>query len=248
VSTGFAAGIITYLMLLHASRVRHASLSGTDQFDVAEVYRFGRTGKVAMRTVRTELLEISFEEGGPRDGAAVLLLHGWPDAPCGWDLIASRLQAKGWRTVVPYLRGSGGTRFLWEERRGGLWCCAGAGCGSGERAGSGAVCGGRHDWGARRRIRLRRFSGASDGLRSGARATPQRARGGRSTVETVLVSVADVRGGGSGAGARGSGWVCACSGRRGVRGVVERRSLRGTAGFLNPDCRDRFECVSIAMA
>jgi pimeloyl-ACP methyl ester carboxylesterase len=70
---------------------------------------------VAIRTVRTELLEISFEEGGPRDGSAVLLVHGWPDAPCGWDLIAARLQAKGWRTVVPYLRGSGGTRFLWEE-------------------------------------------------------------------------------------------------------------------------------------
>src|SRR5215813_498825 len=75
----------------------------------------GGTGKVAMRTVRTELLEISFEEGGPADGAPVLLLHGWPDAPCGWDLIASRLQMKGWRTVVPYLRGSGATRFLWEE-------------------------------------------------------------------------------------------------------------------------------------
>src|SRR5262249_18697693 len=102
-------------MLLHASRVRRASFCGTDEFDVAGVCRFGRTGKGAMRTGRTGLLEVSFEEGGPRDGSAVVLLHGWPDAPCGWDLIAARLQAKGWRTVVPYLRGSGGTRFLWEE-------------------------------------------------------------------------------------------------------------------------------------
>jgi pimeloyl-ACP methyl ester carboxylesterase len=68
-----------------------------------------------MRTVRTELLEIGFEEGGPKDGPAVLLLHGWPDAPCGWEFAASRLQAKGWRTVAPYLRGSGATRFLLEE-------------------------------------------------------------------------------------------------------------------------------------
>ena len=68
-----------------------------------------------MRIVRTELLEIAFEEGGPPDGAAVLLLHGWPDAPCGWEFVASRLQAEGWRTVTPYLRGSGSTRFLSEE-------------------------------------------------------------------------------------------------------------------------------------
>ena len=68
-----------------------------------------------MRIVRTELLEIAFEEGGPPEGAAVLLLHGWPDAPCGWEFVASRLQAEGWRTVTPYLRGSGATRFLSEE-------------------------------------------------------------------------------------------------------------------------------------
>jgi pimeloyl-ACP methyl ester carboxylesterase len=68
-----------------------------------------------MRTVRTELLEIGFEEGGPQDGPAVLLLHGWPDAPCGWESVASKLQAQGWRTVAPSLRGSGATRFLSEE-------------------------------------------------------------------------------------------------------------------------------------
>src|ERR1700745_3509994 len=68
-----------------------------------------------MREVGQELLETSFEEGGPRDGSAVVLLHGWPDAPCGWDPIAARLQGKGRRAGVPYLRGSGGTRFWWEE-------------------------------------------------------------------------------------------------------------------------------------
>jgi pimeloyl-ACP methyl ester carboxylesterase len=66
-----------------------------------------------MRKIRTELLEVAFEEG-PKDGPAVLILHGWPDAPRGWDLIASRLQTEGWRTVTPYLRGSGPTRFLSE--------------------------------------------------------------------------------------------------------------------------------------
>jgi pimeloyl-ACP methyl ester carboxylesterase len=68
-----------------------------------------------MRRIQTELLEIGFEEGGPENGPPVLLLHGWPDAPCGWDIVASKLQSQGWRTLAPYLRGSGATRFLLDE-------------------------------------------------------------------------------------------------------------------------------------
>jgi pimeloyl-ACP methyl ester carboxylesterase len=64
-----------------------------------------------MMTVRTDLLEIAFEQGGPETSSPVFLLHGWPDAPCGWDSVASKLQADGWRTIIPYLRGSGPTRF-----------------------------------------------------------------------------------------------------------------------------------------
>lgn len=31
-------------------------------------------------TVRTDVLEICYEAGGPEDGPPVLLIHGWPDA------------------------------------------------------------------------------------------------------------------------------------------------------------------------
>jgi pimeloyl-ACP methyl ester carboxylesterase len=68
-----------------------------------------------MRTIRTDVLEIAFEEGGPHSAPAVLLVHGWPDAPCGWDRIAAALHAQGWRTIAPFLRGSGQTRFLSNE-------------------------------------------------------------------------------------------------------------------------------------
>jgi pimeloyl-ACP methyl ester carboxylesterase len=68
-----------------------------------------------MKSTRTDLLEIAFEEGGPGDGRPVLLLHGWPDAPCGWNGIAPQLHAGGWRTIAPYLRGSGPTRFLSDK-------------------------------------------------------------------------------------------------------------------------------------
>ena len=65
-----------------------------------------------MKTICTEILEIAFEDAGPEDGRPVLLLHGWPDAPRGWNAIAGHLQAHGWRTITPYLRGSQPTRFL----------------------------------------------------------------------------------------------------------------------------------------
>ncbi len=60
---------------------------------------------------QTRVLEISCEVSGPNDGRSVILLHGWPDDPRTWDGILPTLHAIGWRTIVPYLRGFGGTRF-----------------------------------------------------------------------------------------------------------------------------------------
>ena len=39
------------------------------------------------------------------EGPLVLLYHGFPDVPDSWDSIRARLNAEGYRTVVPYLRG-----------------------------------------------------------------------------------------------------------------------------------------------
>jgi pimeloyl-ACP methyl ester carboxylesterase len=38
-------------------------------------------------------------------GPLVLLFHGFPDVPESWDGVRARLNAAGYRTVVPYLRG-----------------------------------------------------------------------------------------------------------------------------------------------
>jgi pimeloyl-ACP methyl ester carboxylesterase len=65
-----------------------------------------------MPTIRTKLLDITYEDGGPADGPPVLLLHGWPDAPRSWAGVAQHLQAAGWRTIIPYLRGTAPTQFL----------------------------------------------------------------------------------------------------------------------------------------
>jgi pimeloyl-ACP methyl ester carboxylesterase len=39
------------------------------------------------------------------------LLHGWPDDPTTWDQVSPALTAAGFRTIAPWLRGFGPTRF-----------------------------------------------------------------------------------------------------------------------------------------
>jgi pimeloyl-ACP methyl ester carboxylesterase len=65
-----------------------------------------------MNTVTTQLLDIGYEGGGPQDGPAVLLLHGWPDDVRGWRGVVPHLEHAGFRWVAPWSRGFGPTRFL----------------------------------------------------------------------------------------------------------------------------------------
>lgn len=65
-----------------------------------------------VRMVATPLLDVAYEDRGPPDGPCVLLLHGWPDDIRTWDGIVNALHSAGFRTIAPYLRGFGPTRFL----------------------------------------------------------------------------------------------------------------------------------------
>jgi pimeloyl-ACP methyl ester carboxylesterase len=67
---------------------------------------------IQIKIVRTAVLDVAYEEHGPLGGDAVVLLHGFPYDPRCYDMIAPSLGAKGYRVVVPYLRGYGPTRFL----------------------------------------------------------------------------------------------------------------------------------------
>jgi pimeloyl-ACP methyl ester carboxylesterase len=70
------------------------------------------TTKPCLRTALTDTLEIAYHEYGDPIGAAVLLLHGFPYDPSGFEVLASALSEDGCRVIVPYLRGFGATRFL----------------------------------------------------------------------------------------------------------------------------------------
>ena len=65
----------------------------------------------AHRLVPTPVLDIAVAEAGPPDGPPVILLHGFPYAPCGYDAVAAILAAAGRRCILPWLRGYGPTRF-----------------------------------------------------------------------------------------------------------------------------------------
>jgi pimeloyl-ACP methyl ester carboxylesterase len=65
-----------------------------------------------VKHIKTSVLKIAYEESGPADGAPVFLMHGFPYAPRGFDTMVPLLTAQGCRTIVPYLRGYGPTRFL----------------------------------------------------------------------------------------------------------------------------------------
>jgi len=64
-----------------------------------------------LRHVSTSVLDIAYEDSGPHDGVPTILLHGWPDDIRTWDGVLPALHASGRRTLVPYLRGFGETRF-----------------------------------------------------------------------------------------------------------------------------------------
>jgi pimeloyl-ACP methyl ester carboxylesterase len=41
-----------------------------------------------MQQIKTSLIDIGYEGGGPPEGPTVFLLHGWPDDVRGWRAVA----------------------------------------------------------------------------------------------------------------------------------------------------------------
>ncbi len=65
-----------------------------------------------IQQIRAGDLNIGYVDIGPRDGQPVILLHGWPYDIQSYAQVAPALAQKGYRVIVPYLRGYGTTRFL----------------------------------------------------------------------------------------------------------------------------------------
>ncbi len=65
-----------------------------------------------LKEVNAGVLNVQYAEDGPVDGPVVVLLHGWPYDIYSYVEVVPILAAAGYRVIVPYFRGYGGTRFL----------------------------------------------------------------------------------------------------------------------------------------
>src|SRR6187455_1498934 len=73
------------------------------------------TSFAPLKQIDAGVLNVAYAEAGPADGAPVILLHGWPYDIHSFVDVAPLLASAGYRVLVPYLRGYGGTRFLSSE-------------------------------------------------------------------------------------------------------------------------------------
>lgn len=69
----------------------------------------------ALKQIDAGVLNVGYAEAGPAGGPVAILLHGWPYDIHSFVDVVPLLAAKGYRVIVPYLRGYGTTRFLSSE-------------------------------------------------------------------------------------------------------------------------------------
>lgn len=96
------ATLITATALFAAT---HAAAATLTEADYAQAFH-------TIHQVKAGVLNVGYVDIGPRDGQPVILLHGWPYDINSYDHVAPQLAARGYRVIVPYLRGYGSTRFL----------------------------------------------------------------------------------------------------------------------------------------
>ena len=66
----------------------------------------------SIKQIEAGVLNVGYAEAGLANGRPVILLHGWPYDIHAFEEVAPILAAKGYRVIIPYLRGYGTTRFL----------------------------------------------------------------------------------------------------------------------------------------
>lgn len=88
----------------HANSSQSKDVSTTS---ANNVFTFG-----TLKQIEAGVLNVGYAELGPSNGYVVILLHGWPYDIYSFVDVAPQLASKGYRVIVPYLRGYGTTRFL----------------------------------------------------------------------------------------------------------------------------------------
>lgn len=99
-----------------ATVIAASMLGGVAQAQVAAASTHrGASTLGPIRQIDAGALSIGYAEMGPASGKPVLLFHGWPYDIYSFAEVAPLLAAKGYRVIVPYLRGYGTTVFQSQD-------------------------------------------------------------------------------------------------------------------------------------
>jgi pimeloyl-ACP methyl ester carboxylesterase len=96
-------------------RSANAQTTSSKPASVAKIKQGLNTSFNNIKQIDAGVLDVGYAELGPSTGPVVLLLHGWPYDIHSYEEVAPLLAAKGYRVIVPYLRGYGTTRFLSDK-------------------------------------------------------------------------------------------------------------------------------------
>jgi len=90
----------------------HAQAGKTKPADLPKIKRGTNTSFGPLKQIDAGVLNVGYAEAGRADGPVVILLHGWPYDIYSYVDVAPLLASRGYRAIIPYLRGYGTTRFL----------------------------------------------------------------------------------------------------------------------------------------
>jgi len=80
--------------------------------DAITVKQTTNTAMATVKQINAGVLNVGYVEAGPTNGPTVILLHGWPYDIHSYSDVVPLLASKGYKVIVPFLRGFGTTRFL----------------------------------------------------------------------------------------------------------------------------------------
>ena len=107
-ATGATSGLLTAGCGRAASETRPSAVLGqVESAGPGGLAPFG-----VLEQIDAGVLSVGYAEAGPPDGPPVLLLHGWPYDIHSFVDVAPALAQRGYRVIIPYVRGYGTTRFL----------------------------------------------------------------------------------------------------------------------------------------
>jgi pimeloyl-ACP methyl ester carboxylesterase len=89
-----------------------AAQTGKAAANVSAIKPGTNTSFKSLKQVNAGVLNVGYAEDGPPNGPCVVLVHGWPYDIHSYVDVAPLLASKGYRVIVPYLRGYGTTSFL----------------------------------------------------------------------------------------------------------------------------------------